>query len=229
MSKNNKKVGPALRFKDKEGKAFPEWRVETLGAIAKFSKGKGISKADIDVDGDLECIRYGELYTEYNETISNVHSRTNLPASELVLSKKNDVIIPASGETQLDIATAACVLKDGVALGGDLNIIRTPENGVFLSYYLNSAKKHEIAALSQGISVVHLYAAQLSTVLIRLPVKEEQKKIASILTAIDNKIENLEQQLEALKAFKKGVMQGLFNFEEEHITPPQSCNAKDSV
>ena len=66
---------------------------------------------------------------------------TILCTSELVLSKVNDVIIPASGETQIDIATASCVLRDDIALSGDLNIIRSEINGVFLSYYLNNIKR----------------------------------------------------------------------------------------
>ena len=71
-----------------------------------------------------ECIRYGELYTHYGETIDKVISRTNLDKSELTFSKPNDVIIPSSGETNIDIARAASVLKEGVALGGDITIIR---------------------------------------------------------------------------------------------------------
>ena len=111
---------PKLRF----GEFIEAWKCKNLGDIAQFSKGKGISKADITNDGEFECIRYGELYTHYKETIKQVVSRTNLSADELVFSEVNDVIIPASGETQLDIATASCILKEGVALGGDLNIIK---------------------------------------------------------------------------------------------------------
>ncbi len=87
-----------------------------FGEIAKFSKGKGISKSEIDINGTIECIRYGELYTIYGETISDVTSRTNSQPKDLVFSKRNDVIIPASGETQIGIATASCVLKEGIVL-----------------------------------------------------------------------------------------------------------------
>ena len=89
-----------------------------------------ISKADIIENGSLPCIRYGELYTHYKETVSVVKSYTNLNATDLVLSKANDVIIPASGETQIDIATASCVLHDDIILSGDLNIVSHQENGV---------------------------------------------------------------------------------------------------
>jgi type I restriction enzyme S subunit len=111
---------PKLRFPE-----FSEnWNKHNLGEIACFSKGKGISKAEITENGATECIRYGELYTTYGETINEVKSKTNINQKDLVLSEANDVIIPASGETQIDIATASCVLKSGIALGGDLNIIK---------------------------------------------------------------------------------------------------------
>src|SRR5690606_9529638 len=108
---------------EKESKyRFPEfkkdgvWTEKSLDEVATILKGKGISKADIVEDGDLPCIRYGELYTHYNETISTVKSYTNSNPVDLILSKANDVIIPASGETQIDIAKASCVLESGVAL-----------------------------------------------------------------------------------------------------------------
>jgi len=196
---------------------FPEFEEPLaalkLGDIAKFSKGKGISKADIVVDGEIECVRYGELYTHYNEIIEDVLSKTNLPLDELVLSEKNDVIIPASGETELDIATASCVLKSGIALSSDLNIIKSSANGVFLAYYLNNAKKLDIAKLSQGISVVHLYGSQLKTLKLNLPIIEEQQKIATFLTSIDERIQLLEKKKESLEDYKKGIMQKIFSQE----------------
>ncbi|WP_417266089.1 restriction endonuclease subunit S [Brumimicrobium sp.] len=196
---------------------FPEFEEPLaalkLGDIAKFSKGKGISKADIVIDGEIECVRYGELYTHYNEIIEDVLSKTNLPLDELVLSEKNDVIIPASGETELDIATASCVLKSGIALSSDLNIIKSSANGVFLAYYLNNAKKLDIAKLSQGISVVHLYGSQLKTLKLNLPIIEEQQKIANFLTSIDERIQLLEKKKLRLEEYKKGVMQKIFSQE----------------
>jgi type I restriction enzyme, S subunit len=199
---------PKYRFKAfaKDG----EWAEKSLNEVASFFKGKGISKADIDENGVLPCIRYGELYTHYKETIRQIKSFTNLNAEDLVLSKANDVIIPASGETQEDIATASCVLEGGIALGGDLNIIRTKINGVFLSYLLNNVKKREIAQLAQGISVVHLYSNQLKTLKIIFPKLKEQQKIASCLASLDDLVVELEERIEQLKLHKMGLMQGLF-------------------
>ena len=204
---------PALRFKDEAGRDFPYWKPTLLGEVAVFTKGKGLSKADIDENGETPCIRYGELYTVYGATIRNVKSKTNVNVTDLVLSQANDVIIPASGETQIDIATASCVQLSGVALGGDLNIIRSKLDGVFLSYYLNSQKKLEIAKLAQGNSVVHLYSSQLKQLELKVPSSTEQTKIANFLTAVDEKISQITRKHDLLTQYKKGVMQQIFSQE----------------
>ena len=200
---------PVIRFSEFGNR----WKKTLLGDIAIFSKGKGISKSDVVDCGKTPCIRYGELYTIYGEVINEPVSRTNVPIQELKLSAKNDVIIPSSGETQIDIATASCVLPDGVAIGGDLNIIKTNNDGTFLSYYLNSKKKLDIARLSQGISVVHLYNKQLSKLSLLLPILPEQQKIAAFLSAVDKKIQLLQKKKELLEQYKKGVMQKIFSRE----------------
>ena len=199
-----------IRFKADDGSEFGEWEETTLEKIGTFLKGKGISKADIVCDGQIPCVRYGELYTHYGEVISKVISATNIDVNNLVLSKANDILIPASGETQIDIATASCILDDGIALSGDLNIFRTKENGIFLSYLIRSKLKMKIAQLAQGNSVVHLYATQLKGVELNLPCLEEQTKIANFLSVIDQKIEVVSKQIEQAKQWKKGLLQQMF-------------------
>jgi len=199
---------PKLRFpefRDVEG-----WEDTTLGEQSSILKGKGIAKADVDKTGKQPCIRYGELYTRYGEIIETVFSRTKLPPSGLFLSQKNDVIIPSSGETKIDIATASCVMRDGVALGGDLNVIRSKLDGPFLTYYLNGPKKRDIAKVAQGDTVVHLYPSQLEQLGIAFPSPAEQQKIAECLTTLDEVIAAQSQKLAALKTHKKGLMQQLF-------------------
>ena len=208
---------PKLRFP--EFRDAGEWDKTNLGKVASFFKGKGISKADIVNNGRRQCIRYGELYTRYGEVIEHVFSRTNASDIELFLSQRNDVIIPASGETKLDIAKASCVIHDGIALGSDLNVIRTSGNGTFLSYYLNGPKKFDIAKVAQGDTVVHLYPSQLEKLKISIPGKPEQKKIADCLSSLDKRIAAQARKVVALQTHKKGLMQKLFPCERE--TTPQ--------
>lgn len=201
-----------IRFKDNKGKNFPAWEEKKLGEIAIFLKGKGISKSDIVENGKNKCIRYGELYTEYNEIIDEVASQTNIKKEDSVLSEKGDLIIPSSGETLLDIATVSYVKDKNIILGGDLNIIRLKENNIgdFFAYYLSNYKKKEIAKFGQGHSVVHLYSSHFKNLKLNIPKKEEQQKIAKFLTSIDNLINSKQQQITQAEQWKKGLMQGLF-------------------
>ena len=175
-------------------------------------KGTGISKDQLSDDGE-PCILYGELYTKYkSETIREVISKTNIDNTKLVRSIANDVIIPCSGETAEDIATARCVLNGNILLGGDLNIIRLHGyDGTFMSYQLNGKRKYDIAKVAQGVSVVHLYGEHLKGVKTINPCLTEQKKIASLLALLDERISTQSKIIEDLKELKSAIIENHYN------------------
>ena len=129
----------------------------------------------------------------------------------MVRSKANDVIIPCSGETAEDIATARCVINDNILLGGDLNIIRLRGyDGIFMSYQLNGKRKYDIAKVAQGVSVVHLYGEHLKGVKTVNPCLEEQKKIASLLALLDERIATQNKIIDKLQSLIKGISSRIF-------------------
>ena len=199
-----------IRFKDEDGNDYPDWEEKRLGEFTVITKGKGIAKIEVEEDGVTECIRYGELYTTYSEVISIVKSRTNVELSTLILSQVNDVIIPSSGETHIDLATASYVPRGGIALGGDINIIKSDQDGIFMAYCLNNEKKHEIARLAQGSSVIHLYPNHLKELSVILPCLVEQKRISDLLSMVDKKIAYIELGITKIMDFKKGLLQQMF-------------------
>ena len=174
-------------------------------------KGNGISKEQLTDTGE-PCILYGELYTKYkSEVISDIFSKTDIDTRKLVKSKANDVIIPCSGETAVDIATARCVPYDNILLGGDLNIIRLYDcDGSFMSYQLNGKRKYDLAKVAQGVSVVHLYGDHLKGVKTYNPCLEEQKKIAKLLSLLDERIATQNKIIEDLKKLKSAISENLF-------------------
>ena len=185
-----------------------EWEETTLGKISEITKGSGISKDQLSEQGS-PCILYGELYTKYkSEIIDEVYSRTELDSSSLVKSKANDVIIPCSGETAIDISTARCVPFNNILLGGDLNIIRLKhDDGGFFAYQLNGARKKDIARVAQGVSVVHLYGENLKHIRVYHPAIEEQKKITRLLSLIDERIATQNKIIEDLKKLKSAIIE----------------------
>ena len=205
---------PNLRFPEFEG----EWQEKRLSDIADLSKGIGISKDQLSADGE-PCILYGELYTKYkSETIKEVISKTNIDNTKLVKSKANDVIIPCSGETAEEIATARCVLKDDILLGGDLNIIRLHGyDGSFMSYQLNGKRKYDIAKVAQGVSVVHLYGEHLKNIKTINPSLNEQKKIANLLSLLDERISTQNKIIEKLQSLIKGIAQNIVRYNKPNV------------
>ncbi|HHA9954225.1 TPA: restriction endonuclease subunit S [Staphylococcus aureus] len=200
---------PELRFPEfKE-----EWEFQELGNLAQFSKGKLLSKKDLNISG-IPCILYGELYTRYGAILNKVYSKTDSKKNSLVFSKKNQILIPSSGETDIDIATATAINTDlKIAIGGDLNII-TPINsdGRFISLYINGKGKHNLAKYAQGKSVVHLYNSDIKKLKFYLPSNNsEQQKIGDFFSKLDRQIELEEQKLEKLEEQKKGYMQKIFS------------------
>ena len=141
-------------------------------------------------------------------------------------SKVNDVIIPCSGETAEDIATARCVPYDNILLGGDLNIIRLHDcEGSFMSYQLNGKRKYDIAKVAQGVSVVHLYGEHLKGIKTYIPCLEEQKKIAKLLSLLDERIATQSKVIEDLKKLKRAIAERLLKVTDgEGVALAEVCN-----
>ena len=171
--------------------------------VCSFAKGYGIAKENLSIEG-TPCILYGELYTTYKTAIAkDIKSKTRLDPTNLFHSKANDVIIPCSGETAIDIATSVCVPYDDVLLSGDLTVIRTKLNGAFLSNQLNGVRRKKIATIAQGASIVHLHADELKKINITYPTREEQDKIAHFIDCLDERIATQNKIIEDLKILKK--------------------------
>ena len=200
------------RLLDENGVRFSgDWNSSKLGDLFNFKKGKGLSKSDLSESGINKCILYGELYTKYAEIAYEVISRTN--SSDGQLSEPGDILLPASTTTSgIDLANATALSEGGILLGGDINILRPKVrlSSPFLAYFLTHMKKNEISSRAQGITIIHLYGGDLKSIDIVLPsTVQEQKKIATVLSAADAEISTLEKKLACLRDEKKALMQQL--------------------
>ena len=198
---------PRIRFK-----GFTEpWELCNISSKAKFSKGKGYSKSDLTESGNL-IILYGMLYTNYNTFIYDSKQHASMKNGSVV-SEGCEVVIPASGETAEYIARASAILKSGIIIGGDLNIIRpndTIEPG-FLALELTYGKSHkELVKKAQGISVVHLHNSDIEELDIMLPSIEEQQKISAFFHSQDTQINAAQEQITKLRTIKQALLQKMF-------------------
>ena len=182
-----------------------------MGDIATFSKGNGYSKSDLASFGD-PIILYGRLYTNYETTISNIDTFVELK-DKSVISQGGEVIVPASGETAEDISRASVVKKQGIIIGGDLNVIKANHllDPTFLALTIsNGEQQKELSKRAQGKSVVHLHNSDLQEVNLTFPLLNEQKEISSLFEKMDSVITLHQCKLEKLKLTKKALLQKLF-------------------
>lgn len=198
---------PQIRFKGFSG----EWNNENLGKLANFSKGQGYSKNDLVEDGK-PIILYGRLYTKYQAVISKVDTYVKEQQNS-ILSKGNEVVVPASGETAEDIARASAIKTPNLLIGGDLNIIY-PNNEIdnsFLALNISNGRTQKnLSKKAQGKSVVHLRNNDLKEIDLFYPYKDEQIKISNYFQQLDKLIEQKEKKYQKLKQFKKAMFDKMF-------------------
>jgi len=121
--------------------------------------------------------------------------------------------VPASGETAEDISIASVVVKPGILLGGDLNIVSpTAEyDSAFLALTISSGATHKyLSSLAQGKSVVHLHNADIQSVSAKFPTKREQEKIHLLFGKIDTLITLHQRKYEKLVNIKKSMLDKMF-------------------
>lgn len=199
---------PEIRF---EGFSSA-WERHRLSEFANFSRGNGLSWADVQSDGVNECILYGNLYTDYGMIAESVKYRTNLVPSNPAFSQYGDVLIPGSDTTPTGLARATSIEKTGVLLGGDINILRPNGNvnGSCLSLAIN-ANKSELIKLIKGITVRHIHNDDIKDVEVAFPVaKDEQEKLVGVFKKIDYLINLHQRKQNHLKSVKKSMLEKMF-------------------
>ena len=182
-----------------------------MGELCTFSKGHGYSKADIR-DAGTPLILYGRLYTQYESRIEEVDTFA-VGQDGSMLSRGNEVIVPASGETAEDIAVASSVRRSGIILGGDLNVV-TPTSKLdpdYTALAITYSKAHDdLAKRAQGKSVVHVHGNDIAEIEVSYPSESEQKRISSVVLDLDSLITLHQRKHDKLVQLKKSMLDKMF-------------------
>ena len=205
---------PAIRF---AGFTDP-WEQRKLGEIASFSKGSGYSKADIRESG-IPLFLYGRMYTQYETRVDSVDTFA-APRPGTLYSKGTEIVVPASGESAEDIARASAITREGIALGGDLNVVY-PQRMVaplFLAYGLSHGSSQKLLAQkAQGKTVVHIHASDLKGLGIAFPDVTEQQAIGTFFSSLDDLITLHQRKYDKLVVFKKSMLEKMFPKDGESV------------
>ncbi len=195
------------------GQVPSHWSVKPLRLLGRLFKGSGGSKADAVEEG-VPCVRYGELYTAFNNFIDRARTCISQErAAEYTPIEFGDVLFAASGETIEEIGKSAVNLLRGARCGSDLIVFRPtqPFAPRFLGYATDAAPVAAQKSLAgRGSTVKHIYPDELREVLIAIPPMGEQQLIADFLdretARIDALIAAKQRLLELLAEKRKAII-----------------------
>ena len=190
------------------------WEVKRVKYVANsFEKGNGITKDDVIFDGDIQCVRYGEIYSKYDRQCIESVSDTNIDKIKSpVHISKGDILFAGTGELIEEIGKNIVYMGDKPCLaGGDIIILKHNQNPIFLNYALNSTSSQSQKSYGKlKLKVVHISASAIGNIRIALPPITEQNNIAEFLDRkceeIDSTINKKQNLIEKLDAYKKSLI-----------------------
>lgn len=182
-----------LRFKDDNNQDFPDWQEKTLGEISKITNGNG----DVQ-DASLEAKDGWYPFYDRSEIVKYL-DRYTFDGEAIIYPGEGQSFFPRYFNGKYGLHQRCYTIKDYCA-----NI-----HGKYLYYYLSTQNNYFIAfAVGSTVPSLRLDTFQQAKVL--LPSLVEQQKIATFLSAIDEKISHSSAQIEKMEAWKKGLLQQMF-------------------
>ena len=213
-----------IRFKADDGSEFGEWEEVKFSGIFNFHQTNSYSRALLAEYGEIMNIHYGDIHTKFSmlfdvnkESVPFLNDEvdTSKIAKEQFL-KVGDLVIADASEDYKDIGKSIEVisLNNQKVVAGLHTYIARPVKPFalgFCGYMMQTFPvREQIKKLATGISVLGISKTNLGKVELKVPSLEEQTKIANFLSAIDQKIEVVVQQIEQAKQWKKGLLQQMF-------------------
>ena len=192
-----------LRFKDENGEDYPDWKEKKLDDIGIFFSGGTPYTSNIEYyNGNIPFIKSGEIDKSITEQFI---SKNGLENSSAKLVNKGNILFALYGANSGQVAISKI---DGAINQAVLNI-KTNEDNIFLYYYFIEQKEQIIKTYLQG-GQGNLSSQIVKSLKFFFPSINEQKKIVKLLSAFDIKIEKIQNELEIIKEFKKGLLQQMF-------------------
>lgn len=205
---------PSLRFPEFSG----EWEKKSLGEYIELFSGIALKGEEITEESNgvpiLRGINITEGHIRHSKEIDRYYVGNDLSKYKRYLLKENDLVLGMDGskvgknvalikKKDIDsilIQRVACIRAKPIA-----NI-----NYIYLNIF--SKKFHDyVDVVNNSSGIPHISSQQIKDFEVGFPTLPEQTKIATFLTAVDEKIQSLKKKKGLLEEYKKGVMQGLFS------------------
>ncbi|UXR82547.1 restriction endonuclease subunit S [Staphylococcus sp. IVB6214] len=195
-----------LRFKDDNGNSYPDWSIKKIEDISKVNKGF------------TPNTKNDEYWDELNENWLSIAGMT-----QKYLYKGNKGITEKGASKHVKVDKDTLIMSFKLTLG-KLAIVKEPiytneaichfvwkesnVNTEYMYYYLNSINISTFGA--QAVKGVTLNNDSINSIIVKLPVIQEQNKIAYFFNELDKLIRKQYAKIELLKQRKNGLLQKMF-------------------
>lgn len=225
----NKELVPEIRFPEFEG----EWDEKPMKHVYDFQVTNSLSRESLNYNnGKVKNIHYGDIHTKFRNLFDITREKVPFINSEVAIEKikkenyckEGDMIFADASEDLKDIGKSIEIvnLNNEKLLGGLHTLLARPVDEKlaigFGGYMFESNwARAQIQREAQGAKVLGISANRISNIQILFPSIDEQQKIASCLTVLDELVAAQTEKLELLRSHKKGLMQNLFPQEGESV------------
>ncbi|WP_183073594.1 restriction endonuclease subunit S [Roseinatronobacter ekhonensis] len=196
-----------IRFKDDEGKDFPDWEEKKLGEVANIvGGGTPNSEQDEYWGGEIPWFTPTEMKSKYVTDSVRTISASGLKKSSAKLLPIGTILVSTRATVgDLSIAKKECCTNQGFQ-----SLIVKDENHNEFWYYWMVANKKELLRRASGSTFLEINKSEIAKIPAQRPHPDEQRKIADFLSALDRKIDLVGQEITHASSFKAGLFQQMF-------------------
>lgn len=204
---------PGLRFKADDGSEFPDWEERTSVELCSRMIGGGTpSTSNTDnYNGDISWISSSDLDVDNITTVR----RTRFITERAIATSATKKVKPGSIAVVLRVGVGKVALLDRETCTSQdfISLEDVTGDTKFVAYMLSARMQRE-AVRTQGTSIKGIPATRFKELTYRMPSSIiEQRKIADLLSTVDDVITAQQAEVDAWEQRKKGVMQKLFSQE----------------
>ena len=206
---------PALRFPDFK----TEWRFSFLGELGSLKNG--INKDKNDFGHGFSFVNLLDVFGKTSISTKTKLGLVNVNQMELKNYNllKGDVLFIRSSVKRSGVGETIVVSEDlpNAVYSGFLIRFRRSKpildaGFMYYCFWIENFRK-KLLSLSSTSANTNINQESLNTVKVSYPSTEEQQKIATFLSSVDTKIEQLNRKKALLSQYKKGMLQKLFSQE----------------
>ena len=197
---------PMLRFKAEDGSAFPDWEKMTLGDVGSVAMCKRVFKEQTSSAGDVPFFKIGTFGSKPDAYIPRElfeALKKNYP-----YPKNGTVLLSASGTVGRQV-----VYQGEDAYYQDSNIVWLEHDDSVTDGFLEQFYSVVQWQGLEGSTIRRLYNKTILSTTFYRPSLPEQRKIADLLSTVDDVIAVQQTEVDAWEQRKKGVIQKLFSQE----------------